>query len=119
MDGVTIKSQETANAIAVALSNGFTHPGSTGGRQAANMHIPGLDPRGKPTHMVEAIKGVTQAIGESIVNLIENDLKCTIIPNDELAALRDEIAAVKASAVELMEDVYTVVTGEQIDTGEL
>lgn len=84
---MTVKNQEVANVIAEAMSRGFTHPGADK-RQAANFHLPGLDPRGKPTHMVEAIKAITQTMGESIVYLIEHDLDSTIITNAELSALR-------------------------------
>jgi hypothetical protein len=67
-----IKNQGIANKVAVALSNGLTHPGQDK-RQATNLHFPGLDVRGKPTHMQEAIKGALQAIAEAIVHLIEQD----------------------------------------------
>jgi hypothetical protein len=84
---VTVKNQEAVNAIAAAFTTGFTNPGSDQ-RQAANLYLPGLDPRGKPTHIAEAIKAALQSISEAIVYVIEQKLDSTIIPNSELKELR-------------------------------
>jgi hypothetical protein len=88
---MTVKNQEAANAIAAALSAGFTHPGNGTDRPAANFHLPGLDLRGKPTHMVESIKATLQIIGDSLVYMLENDQDFTIIPNVELKQLRADL----------------------------
>ncbi len=90
-----IKNQPAADAIAEALSNGITHPGADK-RQAANLYLPGLNPRGKPTHMAEAIKAGNQAIAEAIIHHIETNLDSTIITNVALNELRGQVQSLES-----------------------
>lgn len=83
---MSIRNQQAANQIAEALAGGITHPGQPK-QQALNLYFPGLDPRGRPQHMQEAIKAALQATAEAIIYKLEQDY--TIIPTDEYNQLKD------------------------------
>lgn len=116
---MTIKNQNAANLIAAQLAQGITHPGAEN-RQATNLNFPGLDPRGKPTHMQEAIKGALQAISEAIIHHLEQTH--TIIPTEHLKTLQDELGKLKKEhethATELIQDTYEIITGKPVDLSQ-
>jgi hypothetical protein len=86
-----IKAQPAADAIAVFLAEGITHPGNPDTKQpAASLKIPMFSAKGKPPPFGDAIRASNQTIAEAIIYYIESQLGCTIIANTELGALRQE-----------------------------
>jgi hypothetical protein len=75
-------------AIADGFLNGFPHPGGTATEQPAHLIDIRFRTKGMPPHFQEQARAVATAQAEGIVYLIENQLDCTIIPNTELAELK-------------------------------
>jgi hypothetical protein len=104
-DGGT-PNQTIINAIAAALENGLQHPGNPANQKpAAALHNPMFKPKGQPQHIADLIRESNRTIAESVVHLIENPCDCRIIPNTELAQVRDQLEQITKERDEAISDL--------------
>ena len=92
-----IKNRAAAELIAKALPTGLPHPGDPGNHVAAAVvRLPGFNTAGMSAEQAQEFVGnFATLVAESIVNLIETEGGCDIVPRKAVAPKK---AAPKKSA---------------------
>ncbi len=84
---------DIAGLISNSFVNGMYHPGNEQEQKPSTIHLPLFRMAGLPPELYQQTEATVKMMGEAIVWLIKNDGNSEIIDKDELAKLREDLAA--------------------------
>ena len=96
---------DIAGIISDAFVNGLYHPGDGKQQQPSTIRLPLFRMAGQPPELCQQTQEAVKLMGESIVWIINNTGNSEIIDKDELAKLREDLAAARTEVDDLKRKV--------------